>query len=59
MKPRNFPERKNQRRKGALQRMADTPMEVGSKKAKEYATLLQRTVPSARDVRTKKDRRTS
>ena len=56
MKPKNFPERVNQRRKEALARQPDkTPLLLGKGDERE---LLQKkiVVRSLRDVRTKKQR---
>jgi hypothetical protein len=51
MKPRNFPGRKNDRRKGAFKRLR-------SDQIAEMKILLDRIVPDsvARGIRTKKDR---
>lgn len=60
MKPKNFPERKNRRRREAQKRLYermshlwDIPLWM----ALEFETLTDRIMKSARDVRTKKDRR--
>lgn len=54
MHPRNFPGRKNDRRKGALSRLNES----GRKTLVEKSTLIARILPDdmARSIRTKKDR---
>jgi hypothetical protein len=56
MKPKNFPGRINDRRKGALQRLMRRAL--NGRPLKEAATLSHRIVPDeiARAARTKKDR---
>lgn len=61
MKPMNFPERKNQRRKGALARLlvfTESNMSDGwlQNRRRQIEDLERTIVPSARDVRTKKTR---
>jgi len=56
MKPSNFPERKNQRRKDALARLANSTTQPPRPYSpdKEALALHGAIVKSARDVRTKK-----
>ncbi len=72
MRPYNFPERKNRRRKHALERLRAIPYGeprskrditagtsaniIQRRRDKEIAALETRIVPSARDIRTKKAR---
>ena len=55
MKPKNMPERKNQRRKNAFARLAARPGEhMTATETAELDALTERFAVSARDVRTKK-----
>lgn len=53
MKPCNFPERVNRRRKGAYDRLGDLSSPAA---AEEAGALLSRIVPDARERRSKKFR---
>lgn len=55
MKPKNFPERKNQRRIDAAERLANGPYDKIETKIALENTLVK-IVDNARDVRTKKFR---
>lgn len=61
MKPRNFPGRKNERRKRAMARMAKPPVGLSAAALSEHPWEItrQRILPDAiaRGARTKKDRR--
>jgi len=59
MKPKNFPGRKNDRRKGALARLgSDISLTGEGEKEREQRALMSRIIPDgiARSIRTKKDR---
>jgi hypothetical protein len=61
MKTRNFPERKNQRRRRALERLetrwgGHTVISLPEAVVTELNALYQRVQPTARSERTKKDR---
>ena len=59
MKPKNFPGRKNDRRKGALARLGSGVSLIGEgKKEREQRALMSRIMSDgmARSIRTKKDR---
>jgi hypothetical protein len=58
MKPRNFPGRENDRRKGALARLKPSAAFNPEKAKQEQSVLKSRIIPDsmARDIRTKIDR---
>lgn len=53
MKPKNFPERKRQRRLAALDRLLDSA-HSNERTSKEIAVLQDRTAANLRDIHTKK-----
>lgn len=61
MKPKNFPERVNARRKAALERLErgtrTNKVAIAAREAREANALRERIAPSLRTVRTKIDRR--